>query len=102
MTNAASPIQVPSPSVLGELLLLIQTGSVKSGLVLSFDRERHVFLTAVVDQGVVIKWQLESCCGDVEAQALRDSAQELILAAQARLVVPAAGAPGIVADVRTA
>ena len=71
MTQTALPIQAPSTLILEALSQVVDDGLVKSGPIMVFDPARRCFLIAVVDQGIVMHWQLESCKDQVEADALK-------------------------------
>ena len=71
MLRVAPPIQAPTPGVIATLSKLIEDLTVLSGPILCFDPSRHVFLVAVVEQGVLVHWQIESCHDQAEAKALR-------------------------------
>ena len=71
MLQTAPPIQAPTEHVLAKLSKLLHDRTVLSGPVLCFDPSRHVFLVAVVEQGVLVHWQIESCHDQAEAEALR-------------------------------
>ena len=68
--RAAPPIQAPSESSIAGLCKVIEEKGLISGPVLCFDHERQLFVVAVVESGVIVHWQIESCHDLAEAEVL--------------------------------
>jgi hypothetical protein len=84
--RAASPIRSASPNFIDALSKLIDSGQLVSGPFLGFDRESQVYLVVVVEQGVVVHWQMECCCDQEEADALTERFKHLFRDALAHLM----------------
>lgn len=66
-TSACPPIQAVSPATISGVLHLIESGTVTDGPIGAFDRERGIFLIAVVTSGVVVAWTMSSCASEEAA-----------------------------------
>jgi hypothetical protein len=71
MLKAAPPFQMPGPQLMDQLkAAIVKHGEKLSGPFLGYDASRQVFLVAVIEQGVILHWQLESCHDKAECEAL--------------------------------
>ncbi len=81
--KAAPPIQGPSAHALAELLRRIE-GGVSDGPCFMWDPGTLTFLTAVIQSGTVVTWQIDPAPDKAAADALRDRAmQAAVMAAMA-------------------
>ena len=71
MLRTAPPIQAPSAEIIASLAKVLEAQPTLSGPVFGFDPERKVYLVAVVEQGVVVHWQVECCHDQAEADGLK-------------------------------
>lgn len=71
MLRIAPPIQAPSADIIASLAKALEVQPTLSGPVFGFDAERKVYLVAVVEQGVIVHWQVESCHDQAEADGLK-------------------------------
>lgn len=65
--NAAPPIQSVSPAMLEGVYRLLAEEKFTSGPFMLFDKDRGIFLTAVVVEGVIVSWIMTSCASQEEA-----------------------------------
>ena len=71
MLKVAPPIQAPSAEIMAALTNVLEAQPTLSGPIFGFDSERKVYLVAVVEQGVVVHWQVESCHDQADADGLK-------------------------------
>lgn len=71
MIEVTPAIQGPSPEVLAKLLKVIEAKNVDAGPAFCWDPQRKVFVMAVVEQGVIVHWQIEPARDAAEAEALK-------------------------------
>ncbi len=54
-------IQSVSPNIIATLLKIIESGKLTSGPAAVYDEANGVFISIIVDCGVMVRWQMVSC-----------------------------------------
>jgi hypothetical protein len=75
-------IQAPAPEVLAGLAARWKLTN-PNGFVFHWDRERLVFITAVMQGGEVVSWAIDPARSEAEAEALRDRSRRSLQMASA-------------------
>lgn len=61
MNGICPAIQSVSPHIIATFLEIIQSDKLTSGPAAMYDEENGVFISIIVERGVMVRWQMVSC-----------------------------------------